>query len=43
MNQLIFYYSFSGTTKKIAEELAKKESAIKIKGSMLESFEDIKV
>jgi len=27
MNQLIIYYSFSGNTKKIAEELAKKESA----------------
>jgi len=27
MNQLIVYYSFSGNTKKVAEELAKKESA----------------
>ena len=27
MNQLIIYYSYSGSTRKIAEELAKKESA----------------
>ena len=27
MSQLIIYYSFSGKTKKIAEELAKKQSA----------------
>jgi len=27
MNQLIIYYSYSGSTRKIAEELAKKEAA----------------